>query len=164
LYLSYHDTEWGVPESIPVRPYEKLVLDGFQAGLSGSPSGASGKIFAKPSIISISQGCAYGSKDITRLLKNEGIHPQPPPRSKPQSGARNVAPDRGKKNPAALHRDDLEHVGGKPLQNRFKNGQIPAQTEMSEGLAKELKQRGFNFAAGHVYALAQASAWSTITP
>ena len=51
-----------------------------------------------------------------------------------------------------------KHVGGKPMQNRFKgDGDIPAKTAMSEGLSKELKQRGFNFVGPViVYAFAQA--------
>ena len=52
LYLAYHDEEWGVPEYDDRALYEKLVLDGFQAGLFGSPSCASARIFAAPLTIS----------------------------------------------------------------------------------------------------------------
>ncbi len=58
-----------------------------------------------------------------------------------------------------------KHVGGKPQDNRFKRrDQIPARTEMSEGLAKDLKQRGFNFCGPVIsYAFAPGGGgWSTI--
>ena len=49
LYRAYHDEEWGVPEYDDRALYEKLVLDGFQAGFPGSRSCASGRISAAPS-------------------------------------------------------------------------------------------------------------------
>src|SRR5471030_1217144 len=74
LYLSYHDTEWGVPEYDSRALYEKLVLDGFQAGLSWITILRKRENFRKafhnfdPHKIA-----RYGDKDISRLLKDEGI-------------------------------------------------------------------------------------------
>jgi DNA-3-methyladenine glycosylase I len=157
LYLSYHDTEWGVPEYDARALYEKLVLDGFQAGLSWITILRKRENFRKafhhfdPHKIA-----RYGAKDVTRLLKDEGIV---------RSRAKIEAAIRAAK--LWLEIEDKErggfteliwkHVGGRPQVNRFKPGQIPAQTEMSEELAKDLKQRGFNFCGPViVYAFAQA--------
>jgi DNA-3-methyladenine glycosylase I len=158
LYLSYHDTEWGVPEYDARALYEKLVLDGFQAGLSWITILRKRENFRKafhgfdPERIA-----RYGSRDIDRLLKNAGII---------RSRAKIDAAIKGaklwleieEKEPGGFPELIWKHVGGKPIANRFKrNDQIPAQTEMSEGLAKELKQRGFKFCGPViVYAFAQA--------
>ncbi len=158
LYMDYHDSEWGVPEHDPRALYEKLVLDGFQAGLSWitilrkrDSFRAAFDNFAPEKI------ARYGSRDINRLLKNEGIV---------RSRAKIEAAIRGaklwleieEKEPGGFHDLIWKHVDGKPKQNRFRQRtQIPAQTEMSEDLARELKQRGFNFCGPViVYAFAQA--------
>ena len=155
----YHDTEWGVPEYDPRALYEKLVLDGFQAGLSWITILRKRENFRKafhnfdPHKIA-----RYGARDVDRLLKNEGII---------RSRAKIEAAIRGaklwleieEKEPGGFRDLIWKHVGGKPQVNRFKRrDQVPAQTEMSEGLAKELKQRGFNFCGPViVYAFAQAT-------
>src|SRR3954465_15764953 len=74
LYIGYHDTEWGVPEYDSRALYEKLVLDGFQAGLSWITILRKRENFRKafhnfdPHKIA-----RYGARDVERLLKNEGI-------------------------------------------------------------------------------------------
>jgi DNA-3-methyladenine glycosylase I len=144
LYQSYHDTEWGVPEYDSRALYEKLVLDGIQAGLSWITILRKRENFRKafhnfePARIA-----RYGARDIDRLLKNAGII---------RSRAKIEAAIKG----AKLW---LEIEEKEPVANRFKRGdQVPAATEMSEGLAKELKQRGFNFCGPViVYAFAQAT-------
>ena len=158
LYVDYHDTEWGVPEHDSRALYEKLVLDGFQAGLSWITILRKRENFRKafhdfdPHKIA-----RYGARDRARLLKNEGII---------RSAAKIDAAIKGaklwieieEKERGGFHDLIWKHVGGKPQDNRFKTrDQIPAQTEMSQGLAKELKQRGFNFCGPViVYAFAQA--------
>jgi DNA-3-methyladenine glycosylase I len=158
LYLSYHDSEWGVPEYDPRALYEKLVLDGFQAGLSWITILRKRENFRKafhnfdPHKIA-----RYGARDIDRLLKNEGII---------RSRAKIEATIKGaqlwieieEKEPGGFRDLIWKHVGGAPQINKFKHGQVPAQTEMSEGLAKDLKQRGFKFCGPViVYAFAQAT-------
>ncbi|MBV9548810.1 MAG: DNA-3-methyladenine glycosylase I [Alphaproteobacteria bacterium] len=158
LYCSYHDAEWGVPEYDSRALYEKLVLDGFQAGLSWITILRKRENFRKafhrfePDKIA-----RYGARDIERLLENDGII---------RSRAKIEAAIRGarlwleieEKEPGGFTELIWKHVDGKPMVNRFKgDGDIPAQTEMSQGLAKELKQRGFNFCGPViVYAFAQA--------
>ena len=159
LYLSYHDREWGVPEYDARALYEKLVLDGFQAGLSWITILRKRENFRKafhkfdPEKIA-----CYGKRDVERLLKNDGII---------RSRAKIEAAIRGaklwleiqEKEPGGFTGLIWKHVDGKPRTNRFRNkDQVPAQTEMSEGLARELKTRGFNFCGPVIiYAFAQAT-------
>jgi DNA-3-methyladenine glycosylase I len=158
LYISYHDKEWGVPEYDPRALYEKLVLDGFQAGLSWITILRKRENFRKafhnfdPDKIA-----RYGKRDVERLLKNDGII---------RSRAKIDAAIKGaklwleiqEKQPGGFTELIWKHVDGKPQVNRFKSKeQVPAQTEMSEGLARDLKQRGFNFCGPVIsYAFAQA--------
>ena len=158
LYIGYHDKEWGVPEYDSRALYEKLVLDGFQAGLSWITILRKRENFRKafhnfdPNKIA-----RYGARDLDRLLKNDGII---------RSRAKIEAAIRGAKlwleiegrEPGGFRELIWRHVDGRPVQNRFKDkGDIPAQTEMSQSLAKDLKQRGFNFCGPViVYAFAQA--------
>jgi DNA-3-methyladenine glycosylase I len=158
LYVAYHDKEWGVPEYDSRALYEKLVLDGFQAGLSWITILRKRENFRKAFHNFTPEKIArYNARDIDRLLKNEGII---------RSRAKIEAAIKGAKlwleieeKESGGFRDLIwKHVGGKPHQHRYKTvGQVPAQTEMSEGLAKELKQRGFSFCGPVIsYAFAQA--------
>jgi DNA-3-methyladenine glycosylase I len=157
LYVGYHDTEWGVPEYDGRALYEKLVLDGFQAGLSWITILRKRENFRKafhgfePERIA-----RYGARDIDRLLKNDGII---------RSRAKIEAAIKGARlwleietEPGGFCEFIWKHVGGKPVDNRFKRrDQIPAQSEMSEELARDLKQRGFKFCGPVIsYAFAQA--------
>ena len=157
LYVAYHDEEWGVPEYDSRALYEKLVLDGFQAGLSWITILRKRENFRKafhdfdPHRIA-----RYGARDIDRLLKNEGIV---------RSRAKIEAAIKGaklwleiEKEPGGFRDFIWKHVGGKPVDSHFKTkDQIPAQTEMSEALSHDLKKRGFNFCGPViVYAFAQA--------
>jgi DNA-3-methyladenine glycosylase I len=159
LYLGYHDTEWGVPEYDPRALYEKLVLDGFQAGLSWIAILRKRENFRKAFHDFDPEKIArYGKRDMERLLKNEGII---------RSRAKIDAAIRGakiwleiqEKEPGGFTDAIWKHVGGKPQVNTFKKKeQVPAQTTMSEALARDLKQRGFNFCGPVIaYAFAQAT-------
>ncbi|MGH6872065.1 MAG: DNA-3-methyladenine glycosylase I [Rhizomicrobium sp.] len=158
LYVAYHDEEWGVPEYDSRALYEKLVLDGFQAGLSWITILRKRENFRKafhgfdPEKIA-----RYGKRDTARLLKNEGIIRSKAKIDAAIRGAR-LWLDIEEKEPGGFRELIWKHVGGKPVQNRFRTtGQVPAKTPMSEGLSKELKQRGFNFVGPViVYAFAQA--------
>ena len=158
LYLAYHDQEWGVPEYDARALYEKLVLDGFQAGLSWITILRKRENFRKAFHNFAPEKIArYGARDMDRLLKNEGII---------RSRAKVEAAIRGaklwleieEKEPGGFRDLIWKHVDGKMVVNRFRStDKIPAQTEMSERLSKDLKQRGFNFCGPViVYAFAQA--------
>lgn len=158
LYQSYHDKEWGVPEYEPRALYEKLVLDGFQAGLSWITVLRKRENFRKAFHSFDPQKIArYGKRDVDRLLKDAGIIRSRAKIEAAIKGAR-LWLEIEEKEPGGFRDLIWKHVGGKPQTNRFKIAdQIPAQTEMSEGLAKELKQRGFNFCGPVIiYAFAQA--------
>ena len=158
LYRAYHDEEWGVPEYDHRALYEKLVLDGFQAGLSWITILRKRENFRRAfGGFAPEKIARYGAKDVARLMKDEGII---------RSGAKIDAAIAG----ARLWLDIMEKESGgfsgliwkfadpPARMNRFKRMQdIPAKTEMSEKLSKELKTRGFKFCGPViVYAFAQA--------
>ena len=158
LYVAYHDNEWGVPEYDDRALYEKLVLDGFQAGLSWITILRKRENFRKAfDDFDPHKIARYNEKKIEKLLGDAGII---------RSRAKIEAAIRGarlwleiqEKEPGGFRELIWKHVDGAPKINRFKTlKQVPAKNAMSEGLAKELKQRGFNFCGPViVYAFAQA--------
>jgi DNA-3-methyladenine glycosylase I len=158
LYVAYHDEEWGVPEYDPRALYEKLVLDGFQAGLSWITILRKHENFRKAFHNFDPEKIArYGKRDVARLMKNEGIIRSEPKIKSAIRGAQ-LWLDIEEKESGGFREFIWKHVDGKPLANRFKTTkQIPPKTKMSEELSKELKQRGFNFVGPViVYAFAQA--------
>ena len=158
LYVAYHDEEWGVPEFDDRALYEKLVLDGFQAGLSWITILRKRENFRRAFDGFYPHKIArYGERQIARLLKDEGII---------RSRAKIEAAIKGaqiwleimEKEDGGFAAFIWKHVEGRPQVNRYKStAKIPASTKMSEALSKELKQRGFNFVGPViVYAFAQA--------
>jgi len=157
LYCDYHDTEWGVPEYDSRALWEKLVLDGMQAGLSWITI-----LRKRDSIREAFDGfdpvkvAAYNDADMERLLGNPGII-----RSRLKCKA---AIDGAKIYLAMAERGEdfssymWDFVGGKPIQNRWRDFKdAPVKTELSETIAKDLKKRGFKFCGPViVYAFMQA--------
>jgi DNA-3-methyladenine glycosylase I len=157
LYISYHDQEWGVPEYDDQALYEKLVLDGFQAGLSWITILRKRENFRRafdgfdPEKIA-----RYRSAKIERLMKDAGI-------------VRNRAKIEGAVLSARAWLEVMEKgpgfskllwefVDGRPKVNRFRSvRQVPAETTVSRAMSKELAQRGFKFCGPTiVYAFMQA--------
>lgn len=158
LYIAYHDSEWGVPEYDPRALYEKLVLDGFQAGLSWITILRKRENFRKAFHHFDPQKIArYGTRDVERLLKNEGIIRSRAKIEAAIKGAR-LWLDIEEKEPGGFRDLIWKHVDGSPQINRFKSRDtVPAQTAMSEALSKDLKKRGFGFCGPVIsYAFAQA--------
>ncbi len=158
VYLAYHDDEWGVPEYDPRALYEKLVLDGFQAGLSWITILKKRENFrAAFDGFDPHKIARYGERQIGKLMANEGIIRSRPKIEAAVRGAR-LWLEIEAKEPGGFRELIWKHAGGKPQINRFKTlKDVPAKTPMSEALAKELKQRGFNFCGPViVYAFAQA--------
>lgn len=157
LYVAYHDEEWGVPEYDARALWEKLVLDGFQAGLAwitilrkreGMRDAFDG---FDPEIIA-----RYGETDIERLLGDARIIRS---RAKINSAIRGAQiwlemRDSGEDFSAWL----WSFVGGAPLQNQLMAGEPwPTQSPDSVAMAKALKKRGFTFCGPViVYAFMQA--------
>ena len=157
LYVGYHDTEWGVPERDPRALWEKLVLDGFQAGLAWITILRKREnlraAFADfdPEIVA-----RYGEADRARLMGDPGIIRSNAKIDSAISGARIWLDmrDRGEDFSEWL----WDFVGGQPIQNRWEHGQIPAETAESRAMAKALKARGFKFCGPViVYAFMQAT-------
>jgi DNA-3-methyladenine glycosylase I len=158
LYRAYHDQEWGVPEYENRALYEKLALDGFQAGLSWITILRKRENFRRAFHAFRPEKIArYGAKDMERLLQDETIVRS---RAKIQAAITGAQLwlDIMEKEPGGFTELIWKHVDGKPRVNRLKRIQdVPAKTEMSEKLAKELKTRGFKFCGPViVYAFAQA--------
>lgn len=158
VYRRYHDEEWGVPEYDDRALFEKLVLDGFQAGLSWRTILYKRENFRKAfdgfDPVKISR---YTPKKIERLLKNEGII-----RSKTKIdatiGNAKAYLEIMETEPEGFSGFLWAFVGGKPLVNKldsYKN--VKPKTKESEAMSKELKARGFKFVGPViVYAFMQA--------
>lgn len=158
LYLDYHDTEWGVPEWDSRALFEKLVLDGFQAGLSWITILKKRDAFRaafdgfEPAKIA-----RYSDAKVEKLLANPAIV-----RSKLKiAGAIKSARaylDIQDKHPGGFTSYIWGFVDGKPVQNTFRTMKdVPTHTDMSTALSKDLKKHGFTFCGPViVYAFAQA--------
>lgn len=156
LYLAYHDTEWGVPEHDDRTLFEKLILDGFQAGLSWITILRKRENFREAfDHFDPERIARYTPARVEKLLKNEGIIRHRGKIEATIGNARAYAD--------IMERDGFSNfiwsfVDGKPLQNKWKNmREVPAETEMSKKLSKALKAEGFRFCGPTiVYAFAQA--------
>jgi len=157
LYVAYHDQEWGVPEYDDRALYEKLVLDGFQAGLSWLIILRKRENFRRAfDSFEPAKIARYTPKKVARLMQDEGI-------------VRNRLKIEGAVASARAWLDVMEKgpgfskllwgfVDGRPRINRIRSvKQIPAETELSRKISKELGGRGFRFCGPTiVYAFMQA--------
>jgi DNA-3-methyladenine glycosylase I len=157
LYVAYHDREWGVPEYDDRALFEKLILDGFQAGLSWITILRKRENFRKafdgfdPERIA-----RYRPAKIEKLMQDAGI-------------VRNRAKIEGAVSSARAWLDIMEkgpgfsallwdHLDGRPKVNHFKTTkQVPAESDLSRKISKDLAARGFKFVGPTiVYAFMQA--------
>ena len=157
LYIAYHDQEWGVPEYDDRALYEKLVLDGFQAGLSWITILRKRENFRTAFDGFIPEKIArYRPTKIERLMRDAGI-------------VRNRAKIEGAVLSARAWLDAMEKgpgfskllwdfVDGRPKINRYRSTrQVPVETAVSRVISKELARRGFKFCGPTiVYAFMQA--------
>ncbi len=158
LYVAYHDEEWGVPEYDHRALYEKLILDGFQAGLSWITILRKRENFRRAfDNFEPAKIARYTEPKIQKLLKDEGIIRH---RGKIEGTIKNARLylDIMEKEPGGFSHFIWKHVDGKPVQNKFETMKgVHAETPMSQALSKELKKRGFTFCGPTiVYAFAQA--------
>ncbi|WP_296571788.1 DNA-3-methyladenine glycosylase I [Phreatobacter sp.] len=157
LYVAYHDTDWGVPERDDRALFEKLILDGFQAGLSWitilRKRDHFRKVFDgfKPEVVA-----GYGPDKVAALMEDSGI-------------IRNRAKIVGTVKAAGIYCDMMargegfsdclwKYVDGRPLQPDHRDrAQVPTETAVAQKLSKDLKARGFSFVGPTiVYAFMQA--------
>lgn len=156
IYRDYHDHEWGVPEWDSRALWEKLILDGFQAGLSWitilKKRDGFREAFAQfdPDVIA-----GWGEADVVRLLGNPGIVRH---RGKIEATIGNAKAWQKIEAREGFDKWLWAYVDGAPLQNAPKSmADVPAKTPLSEQLSKDLKREGFKFCGPTiVYAFMQA--------
>jgi DNA-3-methyladenine glycosylase I len=153
LYVAYHDEEWGAPSRDERHLFEMLVLEGAQAGLSWSTILHKREGYRRAFAgFDAKQVARFGARDVERLMADSGIVRN---RLKIESAIANAK--------AALEAGSLADVvwgfvGGEPKVNDWRKvSEIPAETEESKAMSKELKRRGFRFVGPTVcYAFMQA--------
>jgi DNA-3-methyladenine glycosylase I len=157
LYVAYHDDEWGTPEFDDRALYEKLVLDGFQAGLSWITILHKRENFRRAFDDFAPEKIArYDQRKVATLMNDAGI-------------VRNRLKIEGAVLSARAYLEVMEtgpgfsrllwdFLDGAPKINRFRAmSQVPAETELSRRISKELARRGFKFCGPTiVYAFMQA--------
>ena len=156
IYVAYHDTDWGVPERDGRALWEKLVLDGFQAGLSWITILKKRENFRvafqgfDPAVIA-----TWGEADVQRLLGNAGIVRS---RAKIEATITNARAYLAITETQTFDQWLWRYVDGKPLQNNFSTMiEVPGLTPLSERISKDLKKAGFKFVGPTiVYAFMQA--------
>ncbi len=157
LYRAYHDEEWGVPERDSRALWEKFQLDGFQAGLSWITILRKRDNFREEfEGFNPERIARWSEKRVAKALKNPGIVRSPAKINATINNARVYLEmaERGE--------DFSEYVwafvDGKPIQNRLKHWRdVPAKTELSEAISRDMKKRGFKFCGPViVYAVMQA--------
>jgi DNA-3-methyladenine glycosylase I len=153
LYVAYHDEEWGVPSHDERHLFEMLVLEGAQAGLSWSTILRKREGYREAFAgFDAAEVARFGQTEVSWLMLDERIVRN---RLKIESAIANAR--------AVLELDSLDEflwsfVDGRPLRNRWKTlAEIPAETDESKAMSKELKRRGFRFVGPTVcYAFMQA--------
>jgi DNA-3-methyladenine glycosylase I len=158
LYEAYHDQEWGVPERDPRALWEKLVLDGFQAGLSWITILRKRDAFrAAFAGFDPERVARFGEADRARLLADPAIVRSAAKIDAAIRGARIWLDmrDRGEDFSAYLWR----FVGDRPILNCWASiGEVPVETPISAAMSKALKAKGFGFCGPViVYAFMQAT-------
>jgi len=158
LAAAYHDEEWGVPLHDDRLLFEFLILEGAQAGLSWDTILAKRDNYREayegfdPAVVA-----KYGKRKQAQLLKNAGIVRN---RLKIESSICNAQAFLRVQDEFGSFDDYIwQFVGGKPKKNRFKTlADVPAKTDESDAMSKDLKKRGFNFVGSTIcYAFMQAT-------
>ncbi len=153
LYVAYHDEEWGVPEYDAQALFEKLLLDGFQAGLSWITILRKRDNFRRAfDGFDAAKMARYTPAKCAALMQDAGIVRN---RLKIEASVSNAQ--------ACLAIPDFSaylwnFVDGRPVQNRIRSmSEIPAKTPLAEKVSKDLQRRGFRFVGPTiVYAFMQA--------
>ncbi|MFC6686785.1 DNA-3-methyladenine glycosylase I [Jhaorihella thermophila] len=156
IYIDYHDHEWGVPEWDSRALWEKLILDGFQAGLSWITILKKRDNFRAafagfdPDVIA-----GWGEAEVARLLADPGIIRH---RGKIEATIGNARAWRRIEAQGGFDRFLWDYVDGRPIRNRWRSlSEVPAFTPLSERISKDLRKAGFRFCGPTiVYAFMQA--------
>ena len=157
-YVAYHDTEWGVPVHDDRTLFEFLILEGAQAGLSWSTILNKREryrtVFDQFDALKVS---AYRSRKVTALLSDEGIVRN---RLKIASAIQNAKAFLAVREEfGSFDRYIWQFTGGSPIRNAFRSTKdVPARTDESDAMSKDLRKRGFGFVGSTIcYAFMQAT-------
>lgn len=156
LYIAYHDTEWGVPEHDGRALWEKLVLDGFQAGLSWITILRKRDNFRRAFAgFDPYRVARWGEADVARLLCDPGIVRH---RGKIEAAIRGARAWIDIETREGFAPFLWRYVDGRPLQPAPATlADVPAQTPLSVQISKDLKRAGFGFCGPTItYAFMQA--------
>ena len=158
LEQAYHDNEWGVPLHDDRKLFEFVTLEGAQAGLSWATILKKRENYRKLfNDFDVEKIARYNKRKIESLLKNPGIIRN---RLKVESTVSNARAFIDIQNEYGSFDSYIwRFTDGKPIINRWQSLQdIPASTELSDNLSKELKKRGFRFVGSTIcYAFMQAT-------
>jgi DNA-3-methyladenine glycosylase I len=156
-YARYHDEEWGVPHADERRLFEKLILEGFQSGLSWLTILKKRDNFRRAFAgFDPEQIVRFGAKDKARLMADAGIIRN---RLKIEATIDNARAYLALRETTSLGALLWGHVGGRPIiHKRVSFKDVPATTDVSERISKDLKKRGFRFVGPTtVYAFMQST-------
>jgi len=158
LALKYHDEEWGVPLHDDQKLFEFVVLEGAQAGLSWDTILAKRENYRKAfDNFDVQKVAKYSEKKVERLLQDAGIIRN---RLKINAAVTNAkAYIAVQKEFGSCDKYIWAFVDGKPIVNRWKeNSQVPATSDVSDAISKDMKARGFKFVGSTIiYAHMQAT-------
>ena len=158
LYRDYHDHEWGVPVRDERLLFEFLCLEGAQAGLSWITILRKRDNYRRAfDDFDADRIARYDDKKIAALLQDAGIVRN---RLKVNAFVKNARATLALRDQGlSLHDYLWDFVDGEPLQNQWKkSSQVPANTEISDAMSKDLKKRGFTFVGSTIcYAFMQAA-------
>lgn len=158
LYIKYHDEEWGVPVHDDHKLFEFLVLDGFQAGLSWWIVLQRREKFREAfDQFNVKKIARYSAQDINRLQNTEGIIRNKAKIAATVTNARLFLEIQ--KEFGSFDKFIWQFVNGKTIVNSFKSlSEMPAETEESRAMSKDLRKRGFKFVGPTIcYAFMQAA-------
>jgi DNA-3-methyladenine glycosylase I len=156
IYIAYHDTEWGVPNGDSRALFEKIILEGFQSGLSWITILRKREHFRRVfDNFDAEKIARYDDKKKAALLADAGIIRN---RLKVDAAITNAQAYLALSEKQSLAALLWDFVDGKPVQNRFESlGDIPPQTPLSQAISKALKGHGFRFVGPTtVYAMMQS--------
>jgi DNA-3-methyladenine glycosylase I len=158
LDAKYHDEEWGVPVHDDRTLFEFLILEGAQAGLSWSTILAKRENYRKAfANFDVKKVAKFDEKKIAALLQDEGIVRN---RLKVAGTVKNaIAFIAVQKEFGSFDKHIWSFVAGKPIQNKPRTtADVPAKTDISDAMSKDLKKRGFTFVGSTIcYAFMQAT-------
>ena len=157
LNIPYHDTEWGVPVHDDNKLFEFLVLEGAQAGLSWDTVLRKREAYRKALAGFDPKAVAkFDGPKIEKLLNNDGIIRN---RLKVASTVTNAqAFLKVQTEFGSFDTYIWSFIGGKPVINKRRGGDVPATTDISDAISKDLRRRGFKFVGSTImYAFMQAT-------